>query len=882
MTVRCSNGAAFVVLEPEPAFQTGISIEVYDKANPLNLIDVLPDSFGRKWTDPRKGTGAGEFNVYANNPKVINNPTILEPGNIVRMYLDRVPRFAFKIEKRKLVQVGEGDDAAVAWHVSGRGVLSLLEDGQIYPDGGLAGSPERGFVDATPGELMLTLLDEAQARPNSILSQITEGFTTTEDYNNAPYTDLMTLEERAGTDLLRVADRISELAADVHMSPLLELRIYNSRGIDRTVQTVDVGPVVLQKGANILELERNEEAVIRNALLIETPGGFVERLEASSISSYRRREAYISLGNITDNDQIDKAAEAVFERSANPAESITIKVLDAEGRRPYVDFGVGDWVLSPDITGALERFRCNALTITELDDGTIEAIPELASLTDDLEERLAKWLKSMARGTMGGTAAEVTEPTQVTAEVAAAIDSNLSQHEATFLHPDELADLADVDVTGLQDLDLLQYDAGALDWVPLDLKVDLSTPATDEQVLIYDDGTGTWVPADQTGGGGGGGVQLAGNMRRTTDQAKGAGGSNVKVAFSASDFDNGGVVNLGSSRFEVPTGEAGIWRLTALLQLLAAAGETRLIAYVNGSQYHSSTDQGYLARMDLSASARAVHGTIDLNLNAGDYVEVFVYTANATDIRGTLNSWATFSKVGAAGGGGGIAGAYDIEAAASYADAGFSDEFDAGTLDGQWTAVNLGAGTVAMLTRPGSGLYDLATRPGSLLVQPKMALNAGLRIDGMIGSGEQMIIAMTTPIPRGADGANDVWVGLGMNNNDTAPNAGTYDNWYGDGGDDSRIIHYTGSDLGSTPLFPYWGGRIYWRWMRTGNNVHTFVSRDGISWTGIGRAMDVVARGHNNMWIFWNMTTWVAGEELEAIYSVEWVRHVANLDVDPW
>lgn len=36
--------------------------------------------------------------------------------------------------------------------------------------------------------------------------------------------------------------------------------------------------------------------------------------------------------------------------------------------------------------------------------------------------------------------------------------------------------------------------------------VDLSTPPTDQQVLVWDDAAGNWVPADQSGGGGGGGT----------------------------------------------------------------------------------------------------------------------------------------------------------------------------------------------------------------------------------------------------------------------------------------------------------------------------------------------------------------------------------------
>lgn len=488
MVQRCSNEVGFIVLDPEPAVRTGISVEIYDGANPLNLLDILPDTWGRRWTEPRKGTGAAEFKVSALNPKVLANPDLLKAGNVVRLLLDRIPRFAFKIEERELTQIEEGGDSAKAWHIKGRGALSLLEDAQVYLTAGLTGEVEREFTNQNAGQVMGLLVDEAQARPSSILDVITEGYTATRDSDNQPWAELLTMTERAGTDLLRVAERIAEMAADVYMTPTLELRIVNTRGVDRSVQTPNAGPIILQPGDNILELSRSESAVIRNALLIETPGGFVERLEAGSVSEYRRREAYLSLGNITDTSQIDKAADAVFERSANPAEGITIRVTDDDGKRPYVDWGVGDWVLAPDIEGNLERFRVNALTIAEDEEGNIDAIPELATLTDDLEERLARWLQAMARGTMGGTAADVTEPVKATAEVTAAVDDGITGHVATHAHPDEFSDLADVDVTGLNAGDLLQFDG--TDWVPLD--------GSAEGDMLYRTAAGLWVPVGGT------------------------------------------------------------------------------------------------------------------------------------------------------------------------------------------------------------------------------------------------------------------------------------------------------------------------------------------------------------------------------------------------
>jgi hypothetical protein len=75
-----------------------------------------------------------------------------------------------------------------------------------------------------------------------------------------------------------------------------------------------------------------------------------------------------------------------------------------------------------------------------------------------------------------------------------------------------LADLTDVNLTGLSDGDILVYDSGTGKWVASPLSAaaamnDLTdvdtTGVADGDVLIYDAGTSTWIPGPQTGGSGG-------------------------------------------------------------------------------------------------------------------------------------------------------------------------------------------------------------------------------------------------------------------------------------------------------------------------------------------------------------------------------------------
>lgn len=501
MVQRCSNGVAFLVLEPEPSVRTGIRVDIFEGDNPLSLIARLPLTWGRRWTDPLKGTGSGEFWIHADDETLAANPGLLAYGNIARFSLDESYRFAIQIEHLDRVQVEADGDVSRTIKVSGRGVLSKLEEAVLYPDGGLAGNPIRTFTDANADDLLGVAFDEAQTR--GALAGLTRDFTASADSNNAPYDVTLTVEERAGVSVLRIGERLGELAGDLYMTPAGVLKFVNQRGVDRSQQLPNAGPVILRPADNLEELTRSEDGQVRNLLLIETPGGFLERTEGGSVSTYGRREAFLSLGNISDGDAIDRAASSVFASSADPAAEIGTRVLDKDGVRPYVDWGVGDWVLAPDEDGELERHRVRALTVSEDDEGEPQFVPELATITEELETRLERWLAAMEKGTVGGTAAGVAEPVKAPVEVVDAIDAGLGDHLAAQPHHDELADLVDTDLTGVQTNDLLEYDGA--DWVPvdptealaglldLDELADVNVPGAGVGDMVYQNDSGLWV-----------------------------------------------------------------------------------------------------------------------------------------------------------------------------------------------------------------------------------------------------------------------------------------------------------------------------------------------------------------------------------------------------
>jgi len=543
MTLRVSNPKPFTVLEPSPAVRTGIEVRVYDGQAPANLLAVLDRTWAREWIDELNGVGLGRFSISERHDKLIADPTLLAYGNLIRFRLDGIDRFTFVIQTKKTRPAPPDEDHGRTIDISGPGALALTEAAVFYPDGGITGDVDRDFTGATPGTVLATFIDEAQTR--GALVGITYDFDATDDSELEPWPTTLDLIEKAGRDGLALINKLTELAIDVSISPTLNLSAYVERGVDRSIQTPDTGPVILRPAHNIHQAEVDGEGAIRNVLLVETPAGWQERERAGSITSHGRREAFLALGSANSFQQITDATTAAFDRVAEPVEGITLTVADIEGHRPYVDFGPGDWILAPDSAGTLTRWRVRALTVSEDADGAPVFVPSLNHVTLEMEERWSRWLKTMSPGTLGGTEAQIASPTASTGDAEAASGAAVAAHEAAFGHPDELADLADVDTAGVITGDALTYDGA--DWVaaaPVDTLDDLSDVDTsgvsDGEGLLFDAGTGIWLPGDVGGSSGGG---LLGVLEESTAQIYTTGSSSF---VPVDDVSGGG------DRFDLP------------------------------------------------------------------------------------------------------------------------------------------------------------------------------------------------------------------------------------------------------------------------------------------------------------------------------------------
>lgn len=111
------------------------------------------------------------------------------------------------IESIRPVYVDDSEKQFI--EVSGRGILSILERGIIYPDG--MPSPEsleRTFTNVRGGALFRQLILEAQAR--GVLSGISITWTAECDSIGNPWSDQTNISFHAGTPILEVMNKLSE------------------------------------------------------------------------------------------------------------------------------------------------------------------------------------------------------------------------------------------------------------------------------------------------------------------------------------------------------------------------------------------------------------------------------------------------------------------------------------------------------------------------------------------------------------------------------------------------------------------------------------------------------------------------------------------------
>lgn len=271
-----------------------------------------------------------------------------------------------------------------------------------YPD------PAPGW---TPGEIMLTLLSEAEARGVRFPTWLAPTFTATADSSGALWDRALDWSFDIGTEYFDVVEKLEELVCDLWIDPLTyELNMWIERGTHRDVQSEAVEPIRFEVAKNVTRATSDGTSEIKNTLVLQTEDGWqlIADSLSDSIGKYGRIEGYVSTG--ASSSVSGDVAQRVFEQRAEPSVSATYDIVDVDGTIPWFDFQVGDWVLAPRETDetVLTTRRVMSISVEEEQKtGRPTFAVEFDTIAEDLARRFDRWLKTTSDGTLGGSLANV-------------------------------------------------------------------------------------------------------------------------------------------------------------------------------------------------------------------------------------------------------------------------------------------------------------------------------------------------------------------------------------------------------------------------------------------------------------------------------------------
>lgn len=256
----------------------------------------------------------------------------------------------------------------------------------------------------TIGEILLTLLSEAQARSVRFPTWITPTFTAVNDSAGNPWARGLIWTFDTGMSYYDILVRMEEVGADFHIDPAtLQFHAWKERGTDRSIQNTSVEPVILEVGKNLVQASEEGTADIKNRLTVKTSDGWVEKSDiATSIGLYGVVE-----GSYTTNSDApftEEVATAVFKQKALPEEGASYDIISVTDAAPYENFFVGDWVLAPG-SGALVRRRVVSLSVTETDAALPVFSVEFDTVFQDSAVKMQQWLDNLASKSLGGAVA---------------------------------------------------------------------------------------------------------------------------------------------------------------------------------------------------------------------------------------------------------------------------------------------------------------------------------------------------------------------------------------------------------------------------------------------------------------------------------------------
>lgn len=371
-----SGGVFLTVLTVAPKAGIGIEVDVY-ASDGVTMLATLENAREVQFQDQRNQPGSGSFKINRHDAKA--TATILQRSNIVRIKLGGVYRYAYRIESVSRTVVSKDGQGAEDVVVAGRGVLSLLEHGVLYPAGWPAAKVNPRAWSAVP---FATVLDTAytEAIARGCFPSVTRDWSSSTDSIARAWSDVQSPSLNVGTSLLDLALQGASLGYDIGMSPTLVWHVWNgTQGVDRSAGSLT--PVIFRQGKHFGHQDFTDMIVdgpVITDMIVTGSGGLMLEVTDPALRSQPgvgRREGTFDYSSGQTNQDLSNAGNAAIAHlqvDANPLQLTVTHGTSANNSgdyEPYVDYFLGDTITidAPPIY-SLANYVVEAFTIAQIAD----------------------------------------------------------------------------------------------------------------------------------------------------------------------------------------------------------------------------------------------------------------------------------------------------------------------------------------------------------------------------------------------------------------------------------------------------------------------------------------------------------------------------------
>lgn len=258
---------------------------------------------------------------------------------------------------------------------------------------------KRPFYQASPGEIMRTLLLEAQDRGAAAGIEVGD-FTASQDSAGNAWSKVATIYYGPGLPIGSVLENLVEQGMCDYRMNGRTLELFEPETELGRDQTTGSDPVRIHGSVTEAPVTYTLEDLTTSALLIGEEGFELEVANPSAPRDYGELEVTIEQGGVNSEGTARTMIDAELQRGSREIREITRSQNAANVKHlPYRDYRVGDYVQAYD-NGRWERYRVREIQLVMDGDGwAIHTV-----LNDRLQElllKLAKRTNGIVNGTKG-------------------------------------------------------------------------------------------------------------------------------------------------------------------------------------------------------------------------------------------------------------------------------------------------------------------------------------------------------------------------------------------------------------------------------------------------------------------------------------------------